>query len=260
MELWKESEIENGVCQYRRIGPLRLWIQHENKEWLLAYDRLVKKEDEEETSDEDNKPEDLEFNRYFVKDKSNKFKLLPYPPERDVVIKPESKIRIIPEGTMTFFAVIPLVFKFSIGKDFKQIIDEIPTQELSNTWFGEPVNGFLCYSIKTALMQNIKNRAFDINSIICPITVKNSSSSDLEFTRLCVRTKHLTVFVGEMNLWSNRVNVLYRGSGQESSIKYEDKAPDLERPLKKLTEPRVKPGNNFSIKSFDTFRFLAGGQ
>ncbi len=95
------------------------------------------------------KPENLTWNRYIYKSELNIIRFVPYLPDRPVVVDPESPIRILPDNSALFFVSIPSWIRIFTGTQEKIMLLEVPAEVLSNTWFGDPMEGELCYSLKT---------------------------------------------------------------------------------------------------------------
>jgi hypothetical protein len=63
---------------------------------------------------------------------------------------------------------------------------EIPSQTLSNTWFGDTMNGELCYALTTRALRKVEEHVTLPERIICPVRILNNGNEALDFQSLCV--------------------------------------------------------------------------
>lgn len=257
MNIWGNFEVSDDSYHFRQIGPLKFWVRNKNNEWLIAHDRFP--EEKESLASEVLKEgdESISWKRFIISDKERVIYLSPVTPGRAIVVKPESELKISSGSEALFFLLFPAKIKISVGTK-KNVITELSSQILSNTWFGEPDSGELCYSLKTSARRTIEGLTPRPHQVVCPVYIKNNSQSDLNFKRLCIRTEYLSIYQGENWLWSNKVHVSFRGDNHVSKIKYNSSVPDFEKIHGLLSPPRSKPVKDFSLKSFDTFKFLTG--
>ena len=260
MSLWEEFTVEEGSYYLRRTGPLKLWIKKELDEWIVGW-----KYESEETNRiseqvlDSIKDNDITWHRKVVRQKLDAIKLSPVMPDRAVVVKPESELKITREAEATFFVRIPLWVRVCFGKNFSETLYEIPSVVLSNTWFGEPYSGELCYSLTTSARRSLEQMKPGAHLVICPIHIQNSSSEDLTFNRLCVHVDHLSIYQNNNEMWANKAYVHFRGTDKESNIKFEDTAPKTDKKLVFTGQSRKKGNKSFVRKSFDTFKIFTNG-
>ncbi len=255
MNIWESFKISDDNYHFRQIGPLKFWIRHKNNEWLIAHDRFPEEKEVVASKVLEEGDENISWNRYIIPSNEHSIKLAPATPTRAIVVKPESDLKIAEGAEALFYVLFPAKVKISVGK---KGITEIATQVLSNTWFGEPHSGEMCNSLKTSARRTLEGLTLRPHQVVCPVYIKNNSHSDLNFKRLCIRTEYLSIYQGENWLWSNKVFVSFRGDQQVSKIKYDNNVPAFEENCKLLSPPRSKPSKDFSLKSFDTFKFFTG--
>ncbi len=260
MSMWEEFKVEEGNYYFRQIGPLHLWIQKQFDEWIVGW----KYESEEMNGISEQvldsiKENDITWHRKVVKQKQDYIKLTPVMPDRAVVVKPESELKIMKEAEATFFVRIPVWLKVCSGSNYSETLHEIPSVVLSNTWFGEPYDGELCYSLKTSARRSLEGLEPRVYQVICPIQVKNTVSEDLTFKRLCIQVSHLSIYQSDGEMWTNKIYVNFRGVDKESSIRFEDSAPKTDKKLVIVGQPRKKVTKSFVSKSFDTFKLFTNG-
>jgi hypothetical protein len=259
MRPWDEVQIEQGSIMNWKFGSLSLWIEHRNEEYLISH--VYTEEDTKGASviqvrDQKDVPEDLLWNRYIVQDTSAKFQLVPALPNRAVVVSPEFPIKLAPKSGTVFYMSIPLWVQIMTGTKKKTLLMEIPSQILSNTWFGDALTGELCYALTTRARREVAETAEMEHRIICPVHVWNSGTDPLDFQKLCVHVEHLRVYGGTRHLWSNEVSITYMGEEHPSEIRYEERMPKNEKECQVLSMEREPAQKNIISKSFSFFKSI----
>ena len=202
--------------------------------------------------------QDVSWSR-LVSARDETLELMPSLPDRPLVIRPESPVSILPGRYALFFVSIPIWFKFVAvrGKERFDVID-IPSRPLSNTWFGDPGGGELCYSLDAPLMRSAAQLVAHYAHATCNLIVRNGSDENLKFERICVHVENLNVFSSESRLWTNEIRVLFKGTDQVSQISIQKGPPqDVVKP-RRLCEPRVPPNRSVIGRSFSFIRQFAG--
>lgn len=257
-DIWERFKVEDEEYHFKQIGPLKLWIRNKNSEWLIAIEKDLEDKDNVVSDILCEENSDIVWNRFVTNSKGKSAHLTPVALDRAVVVKPESELKILSGSEALFYVLMPLNVKVSVGTKKEVLLTEISTQTLSNTWFGEPHNGMLCYSLKTSARRSIDDLKPKPHQVICPVYIKNSSPNDLIFTRLCIRTEYLSIYKGVSWLWTNKVHFNFRGSNHASKITYNSTIPDFEEMMGVIGIHRSKPTKDFSFKSFDTFKRFTG--
>lgn len=254
MNVWGSLQINNEKDYHRQIGPLGLWVAHRGDEWLLA---ATTTEDSGETDLPEKPaiaPDGEAWNRYVLTGNSKTVEFSPITPDRPVVVRPESILKIESGARALFYVLVPVWVRIAVGTQKKHHLTDLPTIILSNTWFGEPHDGELCYFLKTWAKRSLKGVTPRSHLAVCPVSIKNGSSDSLFFNRLCIRTGYLSMYQGDSRLWTSGVNVQFRGANQTSKIRYNQEPPDFEAGCRLIGVPRQKAAKEFSIKSFDYFK------
>lgn len=259
---WGMVEAPEGTCLAWNFGSCELRVQHRRDEWLIA---AIRPGDTDGSSPETRGmaesvayDPDLPWTRY-VTVVDDLLEMLPCMPDRAVVVRPDSAITILPGRSGQFYFTIPVwVRLLSASRGPKTTMAEIPTIILSNTWFGDPSAGELCYSLDAPLRRTHDEMREEGFRAICPIHVKNGSHEELSFQRVCVQVEHLSLYRGESILWSNEVHVLFKGSDQISQITYSSHPPTMDRSATLLTGPRTRPEHNILRRSFGFIRQFTG--
>jgi hypothetical protein len=244
-----------------RAGSLVIYIRRIDDEWLFSY--TLGDESEAATSFDvagvgsEALSEDLEWER-LVSAREESIHAIPVLPDRPLVIRPKSSVSIFPDRFAKFYVAVPVWLRFVAkrGRETTDIID-IPSRKLSNTWFGDPGGGELCYSLDAPLMRTNDQLETGPLEATCSLVVRNGSVGKLNFERICVHVENLSIF-GEQNLWTNEIKVLFKGVDQISQISIQKSPPASLKDPTKLTDPRIEPNKSVLRKSFSLIRHFTG--
>jgi hypothetical protein len=130
---------------------------------------------------------------------------------------------------------------------------------LSNTWFGDPSAGELCYSLDAPLRRSPLQMEDPSSTVTCPLAVRNGSEEKLDFERICVHVENLSIFEDDNGrLWTNEIKVLFKGADQVSQLTMQSKPPSDVPSARKLATPRESLDKNIIRKSFVFFRQITG--
>lgn len=246
-DIWGECELELGKAELISIGKLRLWILLKDADIWVGYQHA----DSEEQNISD-PPEDLEWNRWAVKSEIRKVKLQPVFPDRPLVIRSEYPLKISPGTKIDIFARIPVWICIRIPAINYQLL-EIPTVKLSRTWFGNHVEGELCYHATTKARRSLSEVDPRPHLVNCPITVSNKSKDDLNFDNFCYRVERLRMFQKGNELWADETEIIYHGESLNSDVIMSGKLPDGISRDKLITEPRKKIQKSLATRTFKRF-------
>jgi hypothetical protein len=282
MDVWKPQKIELGRCLQAQIGPLRLWIKRVGDELHIAVEHLGESEmrtfcrwAEAHPTDEQ---EGLQWSRWIVgsareialpgqvipdedlisRVESEVIQLIPVMPVRSVVVRPEVPVKIPTDKEALFFVSIPIWIRVTAGAD-QVILCEEPSLILSNIWFGDPMSGELCYSLRSrARRYSLPNRDSDPlpNRAVCPVQIRNAAPVQLDVERFCVPVEHLRIYAGQKQLWTNNIHITFRGDDKASHINYAESPPTFEPVGQILSEARTPLKQTLLKKSLGGFRLL----
>ena len=101
-------------------------------------------------------PTSSEWRHYLHRD-SGPMQPSPVLPDRPVVMRPDRALTLLPGQSTIFFLEIPVWFRLSTSGYRPARIFEEPLTVLTRTWFGDPVNGELCWGLATRLHHSIES-------------------------------------------------------------------------------------------------------
>jgi hypothetical protein len=188
-------------------------------------------------------------------------RLQPEMPSRAVVVWPEQSLRLSTGSQIQVFVAIPVSVSILVGGADPVILETLPTRVLSNTWFGEPASGELCYALTSPVPKDIDGLVSGPDEAVCPVSILNHSAGELDFQRFCLRVEHLGIYRGASRLWTNSMRVEYRGEtgkGGEGQVTISAKAPAFEKTAEKLVEARRPAKKTLMTRSFHLLKSLTG--
>ncbi len=254
IQIWEELEISQRQCAVWSFPVRRIYVERVDIEWHVI--SLPSEGGGSRTMrsfiQRSEKPVSSAWRHYLA----HEYPLVapaPVLPDRPIVVRPDRSLTILPGESAQFFLEIPVWFRLaSTGRDAIRIFEE-PLSVLSNTWFGDPLNGELCYSLDIRLHQNIQSVPECAATAVCPLHLTNDSNSDLPFEKVCLHVENLSVFKGEKRLWTNGLNVVFKGPEQATQIQITAGVPEFEDNLVPASRAR-QPVEGWNIKK--TFSML----
>lgn len=238
--IWGEMDKLAETPVKREIGPLKIWFRKIYNEIWIAHNYQDKTE--------------LNWSRWVMKSSDFTIKITPVFPDKPIIVRPEYPFRITKNARAKVYTTIPVWVRISPADNNQNILTEIPVQVLSKTWFGDPVDGELCYWISTTARRQVENTDIDKYKAICPLNIQNKSDSDLQVEKICFRVDRLTMFQSNTQLWADDTQITYRGSEQHSDIVMSGKAPKELTGSVRLCEPRNTIKKSIATRTFQRLK------
>lgn len=263
MDNWGvKKSLDSGKQYCARIGPLMLWFKCHFDEIQIAADYTEPDIDAIEGTTfsivNESKNESLKWKRWIVGEKNNSISILPAMPDRPVVVRPDVPVKI-PEGKEAlFFVSIPIWVKIIVNNAEETTLCKEPSSMLSNIWFGDPMSGELCYSLRTAARRQVIDTNPKPHSAVCPVRIRNTTNSQLDVDRFCIHVDYLNIYRGAERLWTNEVCINFRGEDTVSKIDYIQEDPDYEKVDEMICKAARPWGTALLEKGLKTFKVLTG--
>jgi hypothetical protein len=226
---WSEFKFDIPVCRRYQIGPLKMWIQGDDRKWMVSYIHKPEEKNCLELGIEEEKPDDVQWTQMIISKPSNSLRFLPIMPDRPVVVRLRNPTKVKKNGECVLFVFIPVWVRICIGSDASGGIQDLPSVMLSNTWFGDTISGELCYSLKIPSELALVIPSLGPHRVICPVRIRNCSDGDLLLERLCVHVDNLNIYRGAEGNWANEVDAEYNGEDQTCSISYKEEPPGFDK-------------------------------
>jgi len=252
---WARQDFKDGSVRYWEFGKLRLWIRKAGKEWQISSDYYEVNTDGPKFADPVPEPPDTVWDRFVTGDETI-LEVKPILPDRPIIVRPEYPLKIMRGSGADFFLHVPVWLQaHAIIGTRSMPLAEYPSEHLSSSWFGDMKTGELCYSYRENLRPQPIIPPENCWTAVCPLVIRNTSQSALDFQRFCVRCVHLSLYIGQENLFTNEIQVRFSGEEQVSQVVFSPRPPDVGEPLQVIAEPRAPTGSILK-KSFSFLKTL----
>lgn len=248
--MWEKRSIEEGKNYVGKLGNTSFWVKKNGKEWKIANESTKGHSDEIDFSPVEDVPEGIEWSSYIA-DGNSILNFLPALPDRPIVLKPKNIFQLLPEMSTQLYFHIPVWIQFYSGNIKKEhLITELPSTGLSSTWFGDPDNGVLSYSLQSEINTNLTKAGQLHNETLCSVMVINDSPTILNIQRLLLNVEYLAIYSENSNLYTSEIKLTFKGENAVSDIDYSPHAPSFLKKPKQLATPRNPERKNVLRKSF----------
>jgi len=241
-QFWTHRRLHDDRVLLCRLGPLRLWLARGDSFWRFAHTFGESQELLDISAvPSDVVPDALEWTQAHFKQPPQELLLLPAIPDRPVVVQTPFPV-VLPAGQSTRFLVrIPVSVEVRVETGKEQVrLGTLPSQSLSDTWFGTPTEGTFCYALSDPTSPDLENLRPGPHHIVVPVGLRNASSVPLEFGRFCLRLGHAGLYCGDRHLWSSPVEILQEDPYKPASLEYAKSPPGEEGDLLELVKPSAR--------------------
>jgi hypothetical protein len=179
-------------------------------------------------------------------------------PDRPLLVQPEVPFSLLPLAEARIFIRVPLTIRLEIDLEPQStrppvLFRSIPSVGLSDTWWGEPDHGELCWWLETTARRRVDASLLTPHLAICPLHMTNQSRADLRVEKLCFRMKHLSLFSDGIGFWADTARVRYQGENEGSRINMTGTAPDEATSPRLVAAPQVTT-QGFTARTFARLR------
>lgn len=242
---WGEHPVPEDEPAVLRLGPLRLRFTRVAGEIRLAWDR-----------GDDDEPV---WTRWAPGPWSQRIRLQPAHPDRLVVVEPADEFWLLRGAEARIYVRVPLhVHVEALGDSVRSLL-RIPTQVLSDTWWGSPEEGELGYWLDTRARRRMLDDEFLEHLCICPLQLENHSRDDLLVDRIALRVAHLSVFRDGQRLWADETRVRYLGDDAGSRIDMSGRPPSDAPEAERISPPQAPLPRGLTARTFARIRSSIGG-
>jgi len=255
-----EYELAVGKTAYWRLGPLRFWLSHEEKEWrfcsLADTDPLDPRLEEDLSGTAEPPDEALETAVRLGSDRTgDHFELLPMPADRPVVVRPVTPFLLPPEEDLTLYISTMAWLRVSVGRPLREFV-EVPLYRPSDTWFGASTgDGEMCYSLQTSARLYLERLPIRPHRAISALRVRNRSAVNLPIERVVLPLPHMSLYAGDRGeLWTEEVTLEHTQDGQEAPLILSRTTPSYAGITHKLSGPRQKSDRGLLTRAFGGLR------
>ncbi len=256
--MWNKITLKAQECHYWRIGKTDYYIVKNDIQWRYAVETSTSPSERFVMGEVcDITEQDMPW-QTAIGEKSDVLQVLPALPDLPMVIKPKTKMTVLPGKSVMLYIPVPISLQFYAGSRKKEhLIFERATEELSQTWFGEFHNGLLAYSCELELADCLAVPKAMSHHIICPVKLVNDAHTILDVQRLLIHSEYLTVYGKDFELFANEVKIKFKGENEISDVQYASQAPSSSIHKSQLNSPRNPKMSSVISKSFHFIKSLS---
>jgi hypothetical protein len=244
---WKVIPVPSSGTGHLAVGPLHLHLRMVDDELRIGH------------GTEDEGAEGARWSRWAPrKDWNRELRLRPVLPARTVVVRPEEEFWLGQGATARIYVRVPVGVQIEAGDRPDTALLTLPTQVLSDTWWGSAEEGELCYYLETTARRVMRPEEYVEHRCVCAIDLVNDSDHALLVDRIALRTAYLAIYRDGERLLGNTTRVRYRGADLESELSVEDGPPaDAESPVL-MTPAEERMARGFTARTFARLRSSLG--
>jgi len=246
--VWDPVAISQKKCARWRFPLRSIWVERIETEWHVLSQPETRQEGDASYRivARSQKPPSSQWRHYLHRD-SGTMQPAPVLPDRPVVVKPDRALTLLPGQSTIFFLELPVWFRLSTSGYRPARVFEEPLTVLTRTWFGDPVNGELCWGLATRLHHSIESLDPAADRAVCPLMIENDSESELDFQKVCLHVENLSIFRGRRFLWTNSLHAVFKGTDQATQIEIVHTPPGFEDSMVPVSEAR-QPSTGWNIR------------
>jgi len=252
---WGAPELREGVVSSRGIGSLTLWFLLRDGELHLAVD--PSREGTERSSSPP--PGGLEWRRWALPGPEPRLRLRPALPNRPIVIETGTPLTLLPRAQARIFVRVPLWIQIELLEDGQALIlEEIPTVQLSDTWWGDQTSGELCYFQSTQARRVFSEELLTDHLAVCPLLLVNRSTLSLPVDKFSFQAPHLSLFGSRGGFWADESVVHFQDETEGVRVEITGRPPAEAQDPVRISEPRSPMSRGFSARTFQRLRMFPG--
>lgn len=194
--------------------------------------------------------------------------LRPCMPDRPLVLQPEAPFALLPRASARVFVRVPLWVRLEWMEGSRPpsdetipsqgtVLAELPVTVLSDTWWGDVMDGELAYWLGTRARRVYRPALRAPHLAICPLVLENRSGGELKVEKLAFRTVHLGVFSDGQGFWGDESRVRYQGEAEGSEVEVTGAPPPEAGTPHLVTPPRVPLARGIRARTFHRLRGLS---
>ncbi len=210
-EVFGKHKFDKGEVKSFFIGNSALWAKRENEGWYIQG---------KEKQEVQNEPIDFARAEYFQTGQSDSIVIAPALPEKPIVFK-SSQIKILPKQKFIFFLKFPISVQIFYSRNSEgNMLKEIPSKRLSDTWFGDSDSGEAAFALGDEYFLDFNTIETSPFEAICPVSVFNNSPNIFEIQRQIIRVENLSLYNKANRIVTSLIQVEYKGQQILSSANY----------------------------------------
>lgn len=253
---WGDLPLSEEHPVYLRLGPFELWLQVLDAEWRVGHRRLDLPLDETHlllvgaaaSPPADGPP--IAWNHVAFGDEVPLPHVRPRLADRAIVVMPQTPLLLPPQQRVRLFVSTPLWLQLEAPPG--ALLTEMPMWRPSDTWFGTPIDGELCYAGRTRGRRRLEELERLPHRAITPLVLVNETELPLSIERVAVPVRNLSIYDGgDGPLWTEEVRLARVPHQPLARARLAKGAPpEAGEDSVLVAEPREVVGHSFSIPAF----------
>ena len=240
-----------GVEQSIQVGPLAFRMREEAGEVHVAWSR-------DPSAAALGGGEEADWQRWATAGPVAAIRCMPSFPVRALVVVPETPFHVTPGASARIYIRVPTVVNLQLEDDRETPLLSVPTLVMSNTWFGTPVDGELCFWLPTRARRTLITGHIEPHLVVCPLQIENHSREPLEVEKVAVRVEHLGIFSDGAGLWADETRVTYLADEEGSDLDMAGVGPREATGATLFVSPQTPLTRGFRARTFARLRWLSG--
>ncbi len=241
---WDPFGVPEEALVRKDIGPLTLWFRRESGELHVASTH---------NAGPDTHP--ASWSRYVLRESDTRVRLVPLMPDKPAVVRSEFPFHLLRGTRAKIYTRIPCwVGVEVVGSGLPVRLHEVPSQNLSNTWFGDFVGGELCYWVATSARREMPLELIQDHHIVCILDIRNESERNLQIEKLSLRTERLSIFRHNGRLWADDTQVVFDDDAESAEIRNDGLAPAELPGAEKLSDARLPHKKGLAERAMYLFK------
>ena len=260
---WGDHPLDSEGRARFRIGSLSLWVRKHAKEWWLArvLDPLAPQESEDDSTEPatdleaaqlETPPDTARIERVAVASDGRAVRLRPQLADRSVVSRPETPLTLPPLASVDLYLSTPVWVQIETLDPTTGLLD-IPTRQLSQTWFGpSTMFGEVGYAVRTRARLELHDRPIPPHRVLSKVTVHNDADASLLIERINLPARSLSLFVDRRGrLWTSSIFVARKRDGRLAEVRLEENPPAEAEDPEKLSPARDPEPRNYLARALN---------
>lgn len=254
---WGDFEFPLNKTMRWQIGPMTLWIQRVEQEWVITQkqniDPFCTHVEKACLVSPKSIPNDAEQKRFSIGGNSNILRIMPRLANRPMVSRPEKPF-IVPSGEKIDCFIGSILWLGIYAVDpIRRLVDKAIFQP-SDTWFG-PSNqeGQLCYACSTNCHFRVENIRFHPHRSLTKFTIKNRAGDVLFLDRLKIPANAMALYFDEnFHFWTQDIVAVHSDKGDNVRITTESGVPSMAKNPHKCAKSRLSQSENTMVRAFSS--------
>lgn len=249
-DFWKTHVFKINQTKLFKAGMVEIHVKRIHDGWLIKSNNTTVQSELTVIDDIEDFADNDEVIHFYSKN-SNELVLSPALPNKAVVFRNSTNIKISSEQSANLFFLIPLSIQFysSEIKD-ENLIAEVPLKRLTDTWFGEIDNGEAAFSIGSNYFRLFNEIESSDWQAISSVEIINNTSETLDLQRLILRVEDFNLYLNNNQLYTHHAVIEFKGQEHAASVNLDTRIETHGKKPHLIAKARSANSSNLLRRSF----------